>query len=59
MMKIEYLGREYLPNTIVTWNATNSVLAALPKERYEQSMQAWMCVICSGKGEHNSKYKER
>lgn len=36
MMKVEYLRREYLPNTIVTWNATNFVLAALPRKHYEQ-----------------------
>lgn len=36
MMKVEYLRREYLPDTIVTWNAANFVLAALPRKHYEQ-----------------------
>lgn len=36
MMKVDYLRREYLPNAIVTWNAANFVLAALPSKHYEQ-----------------------
>lgn len=44
-MRVEYLRREYLPNTIVTSNGTNFDLVALPREHSEQKNGGTMNIV--------------